>query len=149
MEVPASVGQFLLPIVDSMGAFFSEEPLVRTAQFALLAGAGLLIFLVFYTTRDILHRTRSLFYQISCILLVAAVPVAGFLLYLLIRPMRTVKEREMEEKIARILEHVEKKHAPVLPKLFFPSPRIPTFPTHRSLARKELPKKPAPALTSA
>lgn len=57
--------------------------------------ASIFIFLVLFTTRDILLRTRSLIYQLACILLVALVPVLGFLLYLLIRPARTVKEREV------------------------------------------------------
>ncbi len=125
MEVSASLGAFgeqasgaFLPLVDAFLAFLSEEPLLRAIQLFLLGGASLLVFFVFFTTRDILHRTTSLLYQVSCILLVAALPVAGFLLYLLIRPSRTLKEREMQENLRRILERLEK---PLSPRPHLPS----------------------------
>ena len=125
-------------MMEAWGAFFSEEPFVRTMQLTLLAGAAFLVFLVFFTTRDILHRTRSFLYQISCILLVAALPFAGFLLYLLIRPSETVKEREMREKVGQILERLEKGQTL--------RPHINSFPLKKSLPalRQEWKHRPIP-----
>jgi hypothetical protein len=42
------------------------------------------------------------------IVIVAALPIAGFFLYLLIRPSRTNKEREMEELVTELLVDVRK-----------------------------------------
>ncbi len=66
--------------------------------------ACIVVFFVLFTLRDILLRTSSFLYQIFCILLVAALPLLGFLLYLLIRPSRTIAERRLESKVDEILE---------------------------------------------
>lgn len=75
--------------------FLAEDPMMRLLQGAMLLTGVLVIFLVFFTTRDILLRTHSFLYMFVCIVLVAALPVAGFFLYLLIRPARTIREREL------------------------------------------------------
>ena len=90
--------------------YFSENPWLKIIQIAVLALSATVIFLVLYVTRDILLRTRSLAYQILCILLVAVLPIAGFLLYLLIRPGRTLHEREMEDQLQELMRaHRHKK----------------------------------------
>ncbi len=95
-----------------MTSFFSSglfngilnmDPLLRAAQLSLLVVGGILVFLVFSATRDILQRTHSLPYQIGCILLVAALPFVGYLLYLLVRPSQTTRAREMEKNVEEIL----------------------------------------------
>lgn len=114
-----------LPTVDAFLTFFSDEPFVRGMQILLFAAAASLVFLVFYVTRDILHRTRSLIAQVSCILLVAALPLAGFLLYLLVRPSRTLEERDMHEKIAQILHELQtRKPLPLPGKAFSPRAQV-------------------------
>ena len=85
-----------LPSLDILTGFLNLDPLIRGLQIALGVFSALLIFLVFWTTRDIVRRSRSLFVQLSCILLVAALPIVGFFLYLLLRPRRTIEEKEME-----------------------------------------------------
>ena len=85
--------------------FFSlltDNPAIRMVQLSLLGVAAVAIYLVFYTTRDILLRTRSFFYQLVCILLVALLPILGFFLYLLIRPASTVRERELEKMLKKL-----------------------------------------------
>jgi len=44
--------------------------------------------------------------MLLCILIVAVLPGVGFLLYLLIRPPRTVKERELEQLLRSMLADV-------------------------------------------
>ena len=96
----------VIPIFD-MQMFLSlltDNPMIRAMQLSLLGAAVVAIYLVFFTTRDILLRTRSFFYQIVCILLVAVLPIVGFFLYLLIRPASTVREREMQKMLRSILK---------------------------------------------
>jgi len=75
--------------------FFPSDP-VTWMQAGVLGFAAVLIYLLLFTLRDILLRTRSFWYQFFCVLLVGCLPVLGFFFYLLIRPARTVKERELE-----------------------------------------------------
>jgi len=96
--------------LENAFSFLSADPVARAMQIGLGAAGILAVYLLFYTARDILLRTRSLLAQMACILLVAALPVAGFFLYLLVRPARTVKEREVE----RMLKEVLRKEAKVV-----------------------------------
>ncbi len=66
----------------------------------------LLVFLILFTTRDILLRTQSLIAQLLSILLVALLPGAGFLLYLLLRPARTVMQRQTDAMVRELHDHV-------------------------------------------
>ncbi len=92
-----------LPSADFFAGILNLDPLIRAAQIGLGVLAVSLAYLVFYATRDILKRTNSLAYQLSCILLVACLPVVGFCFYLLIRPSQTLSERNMAENVAKIL----------------------------------------------
>lgn len=76
--------------------FLADDPTLRLLQGCMLLVGVLVIFMVFFVTRDILLRTHSFLYMFVSILLVAVLPVVGFFLYLLIRPPRTIKEREIE-----------------------------------------------------
>ncbi len=82
----------------------AEDPVLRALQLFLLAGGFLAIFLVMFVTRDILQRTRSFSYQLLSIALVALLPIVGFFLYLLVRPARSLREREMEEMLKKLVE---------------------------------------------
>lgn len=87
-------------LFENMASLLSQDPLLLVSQLSVMALALLVLFLLFYALRDILHRTHSLTYQFLCILLVGVLPVAGFLLYLLVRPARTLAERETDRKVA-------------------------------------------------
>jgi len=93
-SLQASLDPFLL--------FLSDDPVFRVIQVGLLCGGALIVFFVFYTTRDILLRTHSFWYMSFCIVLVAVLPVLGFLIYLLIRPERTLHQREQEALIREL-----------------------------------------------
>ena len=95
---------FLTTFFVSSLSFLSQDPTIRVMQMLLLAGGVVAIFLVFFTMRDVLLRTRSFLLQIFSIFLVALLPVVGFLLYLLIRPARTLKERELERLMRQLVE---------------------------------------------
>lgn len=103
---------FFSSMLDGASAFLASDPTVLAVQLFLGVGAFALVFLVLFATRDILLRTNSFLYQIFCILLVALLPVVGFLLYLLIRPPRTIAERAMHHDIIALLTklHGAKKH---------------------------------------
>ncbi len=84
----------------------SSNPSLFFLQLTMVVGAALLVFLVLFTTRDILLRSRSFVIQFLCILLVALVPGIGFLLYLLVRPARTNRERMLEELVMDLSDEV-------------------------------------------
>lgn len=86
---------------DTLAGLIPSDPLA-IARIGVLSVAFILIFLLLFTLRDILLRTRSFWYQCFCVLLVGALPVVGFLLYLLIRPARTVKQRETDNLLRNI-----------------------------------------------
>ena len=56
--------------------------------------------LIIWVARDIIHRSDSLLVQIGFILLNLALPVFGLILYLILRPQKTLLEKYYED-----LEH--------------------------------------------
>ncbi|MFH0851400.1 MAG: hypothetical protein V1876_01490 [Candidatus Peregrinibacteria bacterium] len=100
MQFLTSLQSFFDPFL----LFLSADPLLRMMQGGLLFIGFVVIFLVFFVTRDILLRTHSFWYMTFCIVLTALLPGIGFLLYLLIRPARTIRERELEEKVRSLTE---------------------------------------------
>jgi len=94
---------FLQNMLDPWLVFLAEDTLLRSLQLGMLSVGLLVVFLVFYTTRDIILRTQSFWYMLFSIALVSALPVVGFLTYLLIRPARTIKEREAEKMLRALL----------------------------------------------
>jgi hypothetical protein len=94
----------VLSFLQSVPGILSSVPLIP----AILVSIGSVgVFLILYATRDILLRTNSFLYQFVCILLVALVPGLGFLLYLLIRPSRTVREKEMHDMLYFAMDKLE------------------------------------------
>ncbi|HVW66777.1 MAG TPA: hypothetical protein VHA78_03525 [Candidatus Peribacteraceae bacterium] len=83
--------------------FFLDNPGLRAAQTGLVVLGIIVLFLLFFALRDILLRTRSFWYQFICIVIVTLFPVVGFLVYLLIRPARTIKQRELESMILTLV----------------------------------------------
>ena len=91
-----------MAFLTSFLGIFSADPMLRLAQMGLLFMGCLLVFLLLFAARDIILRTHSFLYQIVCIILVALLPGIGFLLYLLVRPARTIKERAMEAMLRKL-----------------------------------------------
>lgn len=81
-------------------AFFNP---VLVLQGVIFFGAVILLYLLLFTLKDIFLRTHSFWYQAFCVLLVGALPIVGFLVYLLIRPARTIKERELEQMLKNLM----------------------------------------------
>ncbi|HLD64078.1 MAG TPA: PLD nuclease N-terminal domain-containing protein [Candidatus Peribacteraceae bacterium] len=97
----------LFEFLNGFAPFLADDPVVRMLQGSLLLAGAIIIFLVFYTTRDVLLRSRSFGFMLFCIILVAALPVVGFLIYLLIRPELTLTQREMRSQIAQIAKKLD------------------------------------------
>ena len=95
----------------SLTAFFPGLANVYFAQWTVMFCAVVLLFLLLFTLRDIVQRTDSFLYQAACVLLTGALPIVGFLVYLLIRPARTIRQRETDamvrEMFARIAPDLE------------------------------------------
>lgn len=98
--------------MQTVSAFFSANPSVFAIQSAMIGAAAGVVFLVLFATRDIMLRTHSFLYQVLCILIVAMLPVLGFLIYVLIRPSRTLAERRTERKLDAVLQRLQ----PLAPK---------------------------------
>ena len=90
----------------SITTVLSADPSLRFLQLLLLASALLSIFFVLYTTRDVLLRSESFWFQFLSIILVACMPVVGFLFYLLIRPSRTLWQRELSRTLHKLIHEV-------------------------------------------
>lgn len=82
---------------------FPTNPYMIGMQAALLFSGALVVFLVLFTTRDIILRSDSFLFQVLCITLVAGLPLLGFLLYLLFRPSTTLSERALRHDISVLL----------------------------------------------
>ncbi len=104
---------FKLPIdfdIDTIISFLST-PSFKTLQMAVVIYVGLLWFsIIVWVTRDAIHRSDSLIFQVIAILLNIIFPILGILLYLIIRPGKTTTERYYEELEHRlILESIGEK----------------------------------------
>ena len=93
---------FIQSLLEPWLMFLAEDPLLRGLQIGMLLLGAIVIFFVFYATRDIILRTHSFWYMFFSIILVAVFPIIGFFLYLLIRPARTIKDREMEGMLKKL-----------------------------------------------
>ena len=92
----------LQPFVDPFLVFLADDPVLRVLQGGIFLAGAIAVYLVFFATRDILTRTHSFWYMLACIVLTAALPVVGFFLYLLIRPVRTIREREIHRMLSQM-----------------------------------------------
>ncbi len=82
---------------DQLIAFFSS-PILGLILKGLVVYLGILWFaLVIYVARDIIQRTDNVLFQILVILLNIVLPVFGLLLYLIIRPGKTLLEKYYED----------------------------------------------------
>jgi hypothetical protein len=102
----------LTTLLTTATEFFLDEPFLRLQQAGVLSLGALLVYLILYSTRDILLRTNSLLYMLFSILLVTALPIVGFLLYLLIRPARTIAQRELSMLVNELAFEVEELRHP-------------------------------------
>lgn len=84
-----------LPTLDALLGVLSDDPAARVFQLSVLGLGVLSVYLLFYTTRDVLIRSSSIPFQLFSIFLVALLPVVGFFFYLLFRPSQTIAEREV------------------------------------------------------
>lgn len=98
------MSNFLQTLLEPWLLFLADDPTLRLLQMGMILLGTVVIFLVFYTTRDVLLRTNSFLYMFVSIILVAALPIVGFFLYLLIRPARTIKERDMEDMLRSLID---------------------------------------------
>jgi hypothetical protein len=98
----------VLSFLDPWLVILADDPFLRSFQLTLL-GIGLLdVFLIFFATRDIMQRTTKFPFMIATILLVSLLPGVGFLLYMLVRPATTIRERELEEMVRELLDEKAK-----------------------------------------
>lgn len=93
-----------LPTLDVLLGILSDDPAARVFQLCVLGLGISSVYLLFYTTRDVIIRSSSIPLQLFSIVLVALLPIVGFFLYLLFRPSQTLAERETMDML-RTLSH--------------------------------------------
>ena len=90
----------LTDTVDFLGSdTFGTVKLAVLGYFALLWLA-----IIIWVTKDVLQRSKNIFFQAFSILLNIGIPILGILLYLIIRPGKTQMERYYEELERNMLE---------------------------------------------
>ncbi len=62
-----------------------------------------LLSLVFWTARDVSARTKDRFARVAAVALVALMPMAGVMIYMLLRPRDTISERYERDMIEELL----------------------------------------------
>lgn len=67
--------------------------------------------LVVWVARDAVGRTKSIFFQVVAILLVIGLNIFGLVLYLILRPQKTLLEKYFEELEQEALEDELKRRA--------------------------------------
>lgn len=86
-----------MELIDQFTSFFSS-PLFGWILKGGLMYLGVLWFsMVLWVTRDVINRSNSVIFQTLVILTNLALPVFGLLLYLIIRPTKTLTEKYYEE----------------------------------------------------
>ena len=83
------------PLLDTWLRYAPANVPAFALQALLFVVAFTLVFLVLFTTRDIILRTHSFLFQMFAIILVAILPFVGFCIYLLIRPGKTLYEKKV------------------------------------------------------
>jgi len=99
-------------LVEPWMLLLADDPLLRAFQVGLMLVGSLVVFTVFYVTRDVLLRTRSFPAMLGSIVLVAFLPIVGFFLYILVRPARTLSQRETDLKVSELHAHFRKAPKP-------------------------------------
>lgn len=100
--------------IDKIVAIF-ESPLFDWIMRGSLIYLGILWFAVaLWVARDIVNRTNNIFLQVCFILMNIVLPVFGLILYLIIRPSKTLLEKYYEEMEYHFLaDHTQKdEHCP-------------------------------------
>ena len=81
-----------------------ESPVFDWVIVGILVYLGVLWFaLIVWVARDVVNRTNNVLFQIFAILLNIFLPVFGLLVYLIIRPARTLLEKYYEEAEYQLL----------------------------------------------
>ena len=112
---------------DTLGLLIDLENMNWLQLTALGAIAYLFVLwvaLVVWVARDCVNRTRSIALQVLAILLVAVLNVFGLVLYLILRPQRTLLERYYEEMELKAFRKLEAEGA-------LQKPKHPPHPPHK------------------
>ncbi len=96
-----------LPILewfDKITFFMNSASFDYVARIVIIYCAALWLSLVIWVTRDAIHRSSNILFQIGVILINIFLPIFGLVLYLIIRPEKTLLEKYQEDLEYRLLE---------------------------------------------
>lgn len=93
-----------MEIFEQMNSFVSSE-YFKWFVYGILIYLGILwLALIAWVARDVIGRSRSLFFQTLMILLNMILPIFGLFVYLLLRPPKTLVEKYYDEVEMRLLK---------------------------------------------
>lgn len=97
-------------VITSMLDFFSSETVLNIIYIGIIGYVGILWgALVAWVSRDIGSRTKSFGLKTLSILLAVGLNVFGLLIYMLIRPKKTINERLFEKlELQTFMEELQK-----------------------------------------
>ncbi len=95
-------------LMSAAQSFFSSNAFSLFLQGLILYIAVLWIAIIVWVTRDVNNRSNSLFFQVFSILIVIFLtPLFGLLIYLILRPGKTLTEKYIEEMQMQLLAEAE------------------------------------------
>lgn len=97
-----------MPLLSQMPELFNVENLGALKVIGIGYFSLLWLSIIIWVTRDILSRSNNLFFQAFSILLVIGLPIVGVLLYLIIRPGKTLMEKYYEQLETGVLQTEQK-----------------------------------------
>lgn len=102
-----------MDLFEQVSDFISSE-YFRWIVYGVIVYLGILwLALVAWVARDVVQRSRSLFFQTLMILLNMVLPVFALFVYLLLRPPKTLMERYYDEVELRLLQDASHEHGGV------------------------------------
>jgi len=89
---------------EKFNFFLGSETFSFISILFILYIAGLWLSLIIWVTRDVMYRSHNIAFQVFAILLNIFLPILGLLIYLILRPEKTLLEVYHEELTYRVRE---------------------------------------------
>lgn len=125
-------------IFQSIMNFFTSQIILDGIFIGAIAYVGVLwVALVSWVVRDVNARSRNIGFKTLSILLTAGLNIFGVLIYLLMRPKKTINERLFEKlELQTFMEELQKSREPakagIKPQIITPTPMANTMPIKKA-----------------
>lgn len=99
-----------MSIFENLKFSLSSPEMINSAYFLSLVYLGILwVALIAWVTRDVLARSKNFLFQAISVLLVLTLNIFGLVIYLLVRPRKTLNEKLFERlELQAFMEELQK-----------------------------------------